>query len=277
MIFHVSFFCFYAFELVESSDYQTMQNNDKFPDGMIPLGGKAFHFSCHSGVKCFTSCCKNVDMFLFPYDVIRLKKRLGIDSEVFMRRHTRLSAGSHPYFPAVMLQLSDDVEKSCPFLTEKGCSVYSDRPSACRTYPLERAVDRTSERGARPDYYFLTNHPYCLGHQEETPYTSLQWIREQQLQEYNNQNDRWAELDTIFLTNPWKGEGSGGPLQQIAFMVCYNIDEFRLFVARQHILEQFKMSSKQRKHIESDDVALLQFGYDWLKFFLTGKSSLQQR
>ena len=254
-----------------------MHNEDKFPDGMIPLGTETFQFSCHSGVKCFTSCCKNVDMFLFPYDIIRLKNRLGVDSESFMRRYTRLSIGSHPYFPSVMLKLSDDVERSCPFLTDKGCSVYSDRPSACRTYPLERAVDRTPDRGSRFDYYFLTNHSYCLGHQEVNSCTSLQWIRDQQLQEYNNMNDRWAELDTIFLTNPWKGEGRGGPRQQIAFMVCYNVNEFRLFVARQHIFEQFQMSNKQKNHIESDDVALFQFGVEWLKFFLTGKSSLQQR
>ncbi|KAF0187946.1 MAG: putative Fe-S [Desulfobulbaceae bacterium] len=254
-----------------------MQNDDKFPDGMIPLGAETFHFSCHSGVKCFTSCCKNVDMFLFPYDIIRLKNRLGLNSELFMRRYTRLSTGSHPYFPAVMLKLNDNPERSCPFLTEIGCSVYADRPSACRTYPLERAVDRTSDCGSHPDYYFLTHHTYCLGHHEKPSYTPLQWIREQQLQDYNVQNDRWAELDTIFLTNPWKGEGSGGPRQQIAFMVCYNVDEFRVFVALNHIFEQFQISKKQKKHIESDDVALLQFGFEWLKFFLGANSSLQQR
>jgi len=254
-----------------------MHDQKEFPEGMVPLGAESFQFSCHSRVYCFTFCCKNVDMFLFPYDILRLKNRVGIDSESFMRRYTRLVKGEHPYFPAVMLRLKEDEEKSCPFLSTSGCSVYSDRPSACRTYPLERAVDRSSVTGRCRDYYFLTRHKYCLGHQENKLYTVSQWTREQQLQEYNNLNDSWAELDTIFATNPWKGEGSAGPKQQLAFMVCYNIDGFRALVNQQQLLDQFKISSNRKKHIRSDDVALLQFGFDWLKLILTGCSSLQQR
>lgn len=254
-----------------------MHDQKKFPEGMVPLGTGSFHFSCHAGVECFRSCCKNVDMFLFPYDILRLKNRIGIDSESFMRLYARLVQGDHPYFPAVMLKLNEDEERSCPFLSTNGCSVYSDRPSACRTYPLERAVDRTSVRGRYRDFYFLTDHKYCLGHHEKKLYSVSQWIREQQLQQYNNFNDVWADLDTIFATNPWKGEGSAGPKQQIAFMVCYNIDGFRSFVNQQQILDQYRISSDRKRHIRSDDVALLQFGFDWLKLILTGSSSLQQR
>jgi hypothetical protein len=194
-----------------------------------------------------------------------------------MRQHTRLVKGSHPYFPAVMLKLNNDIGKSCPFLGEGGCSVYHDRPSSCRTYPLERAVDRTSARGRSQDYYFLTDHSYCLGHQEDNFYSVSQWIREQKLDEYNMMNDRWAELDTLFSTNPWKGEGSGGPKQQMAFMVCYDVDSFRAMAFREKIFDQFRLSKEQKRNVQTDDIALLLFGFDWLKLFLTGNSSLERR
>ncbi len=254
-----------------------MISKNEFPEGKVPLGAQKFQFSCHAGVECFMSCCKNVDMFLFPYDVLRLKNRLGLDSETFMRLYARLVKGDNLYFPSVMLKLNEDEEKRCPFLQSNGCSVYKDRPSACRTYPLERAVDRNVVSSRRRDFYFLTHHEYCLGHQEKQMNTVSQWIREQQLQLYNNMNEQWTELDTIFASNPWKGEGSAGPKQQMAFMVCYNIDEFRVFVARQQILEQFKLSNDQKKQLSTDDAALLQFGFSWLKLILSGSSSLQYR
>lgn len=254
-----------------------MNSNKEFPEGMVPLGAEKFQFSCHGGVECFMSCCKNVDMFLYPYDIVRLKNCLQIDSETFMRQHTQLIKGNHPYFPAVMLKLNDDEKKSCPFLGEDGCLVYHDRPSACRTYPLERAVDRTLDSGRCQDYYFLTDHGYCLGHQENNFYSVREWIREQNLDEYNRMNDRWAELDTLFASNPWQGEGSGGPKQQMAFMVCYDVDGFRALVFRKKMLDQFRLSKAQKRSILADDVALLLFGFDWLKLFLTGKSSLERR
>lgn len=252
-------------------------NNKEFPKGMIPLSSEGFQFSCHAGVECFTFCCRNVDMFLYPYDVIRLKNCLQIDSESFMRQYAQLVQGEHPYFPAVMLKLKNNPEKSCPFLEESGCSVYHDRPSACRTYPLERAVDRKKVRGRCQDYYFLTNHSYCLGHNEKKHYSVAQWIREQHLDEYNIMNDRWSDLDTLFATNPWNGEGSGGPRQKIAFMVSYDIDGFRALVEREKIFDQFRLAKDQKKRMQTDDAALLQFGFDWLMFFLTGSSSLVRR
>lgn len=254
-----------------------MNTNNEFPEGMVPLGPKKFQFSCHAGVECFMSCCKNVDMFLYPYDIVRLKNFLRIDSETFMRQHTRLVQGGHPYFPAVMLKLNDDKEKTCPFLGNGGCLVYHDRPSACRTYPLERAVDRKLSRGHCKDYYFLTNHNYCMGHKENNLYSVTQWIREQNIEEYNRMNDRWSELDTLFATNPWKGEGRGGAKQQMAFMVCYNVDGFRDLTFREHIFDQLQLSRKQKMNLQTDDVALLLFGFDWLKMYLSENSFLNKR
>ena len=242
---------------------------------MQPIGNQEFTFKCHPGVSCFTVCCKNVELDLYPYDIIRLKDRLSIDSETLMRTHTELKKGANPYFPTVILKLvSSGNEKQCPFLNEQGCTVYEDRPTACRTYPLERAVDRRSRRGRLEDFYFLTNHDYCKGHFEPQQNTVKQWLRSQHLDQFNQMNDRWAEVDTLFETNPWQGEGSGGPKQQLAFMVCYDIDRFRNFGVTQHLLDHYRINREQKKRIENDDTELLKFGFEWLKDILGGRSSL---
>lgn len=251
-----------------------MNMEKQFPDGMVPLGKETFKFSCHSGVSCFTKCCRKVDIVLFPYDVIRLKEGLGIDSEEFMKRHSMLVKGENTFFPTVMLKLTDDDEKACPFLTKEGCSVYANRPSACRTYPLERAVDRESEKGKNSEYYFLTNHDYCKGHDEDNILTVKEWVRNQRIDQYNLMNDLWTEMDTLFRSNPWKGEGSGGPKQQMAFMICYDIDGFRKFVASENLVKKYQITKDQKRRMKQDDAELQKIGFEWLKLILTGRSSL---
>lgn len=213
-------------------------------------------------------------MTLYPYDIIRLKKALKIDSEEFMRSYSVLVKGDNPFFPSVKLQLSK--EKICPFLAD-GCTVYSNRPSACRTYPLERAVDRRTKGGRPEDFYFITSHDYCKGHHEDKIYTVAGWVRSQGLHSYNTMNDLWAEMDTLFASNPWQGEGAAGERQQLAFMVCYNIDGFRRFTKEHQLLKQFVMKKDERRRIEKEDEELQKFGYAWLKLVLTGRSSLVRK
>ncbi|PIE57935.1 MAG: Fe-S oxidoreductase [Desulfobulbus propionicus] len=241
------------------------------------VGNDPFHFHCHPGVSCFLICCHQVDLCLYPYDLIRLKTRLGLSSEEFLKRHVLVTEGSHPFFPGLMLKLSDKPNNPCPFLLKEGCSVYTDRPSACRTYPLERAVEKPGSNHSLRARYRMTHHPYCQGHFEDRAYTVQQWEREQGLHEYNMHNDSWAEMDAFFAGNPWQGEGHAGPLQQLAFMVCFNIDGFRLYVQKNHIIQQYKIEKAWKQRIRRDDGALLLFGYQWLRTVLGGKSMLVQR
>lgn len=244
------------------------------PEGRTAVGDEYFYFHCHSAVSCYSTCCHKVEMYLYPYDVLRIKNRLGMDSAKFMYSHTRIGEGSHPYFPAVMLNMADQDGYPCPFLKDTGCSVYKDRPSACRTYPLERAVQCSPEERNLKEHYFITRHPYCKGHDEGRSYTVSEWERDQFLAEYNFLNDLWAEVDAFFATNPWQGEGVAGPKQQLAFMVCYNIDAFRSYLNQHDLLAGFRLSKQQRRRINRDDVELLKFGFKWLQFILGDRPTL---
>jgi len=253
------------------------ETTKQFPEGMTPLGESGFSFDCNPGVDCFTLCCKNVDLTLYPYDIIRLKSFLAIDSQEFLRNHTFLQKGANPYFPTVKLKLLENTDKSCPFLIPEGCSVYKERPFSCRTYPLEVAVDRSCFSEPSSEYFFLTNHDYCLGHRREKVQTVREWVRSQRLHDCLLMNGLWTEMDTIFAGNPWKGEGYCGQKQQLAFMACYNIDGFRRFASEQHLLQQFKLDRDFKKRILNSDTELQKFAFEWLKLILGERSSLVKR
>jgi Fe-S-cluster containining protein len=241
------------------------------------LGDQSFRFRCHEGVSCYLSCCHKVELRLYPFDVLRLKKNLSCGSAEFLEKYTRVGTGTHPFFPAVMLDMKESDNAPCPFLVDEGCSVYADRPSACRTYPLERAVEKTKKNGVLKSHYFITRHSYCKGHSEEHSYTVKKWEREQRLFEYNLLNDLWAEVDAFFATDPWQGEGHAGPRQQLSFMVCYNIDAFRAYCTENRLTAQYRMDREQRRRIERDDAELLKFGFNWLLHVLGNRRTLRPR
>lgn len=245
--------------------------------GRTSINNHSFQFHCHPQVSCYLVCCHNVDMLLFPFDVILLKNHLGIHSKEFLERYIELCEGSHPYFPGIKLRMNADEQHSCPFLAENGCHVYRNRPSACRTYPLERGVEKPSPGKKLQVHYFMTHHPYCKGHFESRTYSIEQWERDQMLHECNDYNDRWAELDAFFATNPWAGEGKAGPFQQLAFLVCYNIDAFREYLEHHRLLNQFRISKEERRRILRDDGALMLFGFDWLETVLGGRQKLTKK
>ena len=248
----------------------TDQNNSPQETPHKQLGHEPFQFRCHEGLSCFLVCCRKVELRLFPYDLLRLQKALSMESGEFLEKYTRLGAGAHPFFPAVMLNMAESEDYPCPFLTEGGCSVYADRPSACRTYPLERGVEKIDRGPGLRSHYFLTQHDYCKGHFEDHSYTVKKWEREQRLTEYNLFNDLWAEVDAFFATNPWQGEGQAGPRQQLAFMVCYNIDAFREYTQQHNLPASCRLDKERRRRIKREDSELLKFGFEWLLQVLKG-------
>ena len=65
---------------------------DRLP-GIRIREGEAFQFRCHPGIGCFNRCCRHLNLFLYPYDVIRLRARLGLTSDEFLDRHVRKYKG----------------------------------------------------------------------------------------------------------------------------------------------------------------------------------------
>lgn len=249
--------------------------NEKISSTSQPLKRKqlfdadTFTFQCHKEIACFTQCCKNADMYLYPYDIIRLKKRLGISSDKLLKQKTISAFRDNPYFPNLMLRMSETGDNDCPFLTANGCNVYEDRPFSCRAYPLERAVARSEFDNQKLTCHFVAMHSYCLGHNESQQWTSEQWMEDQDLHIYNQMNELWVEIDTIFRQNPWGPEGTEGNALKMAFMACFNVDKLREFAFNTSFFSRFEISSDRIKQCKNSDIEMMKLGFDWVKFFLT--------
>ncbi len=226
-----------------------------------------FKFSCHPGVSCFTKCCREINIILTPYDIIRLKKRLELSSTEFLALYTEPHILEKTDLPVVTLRLMDDEQQSCPFVRDDGCIVYSDRPTTCRYYPLGVATLQHKEGADDEGFFFFVNEPHCKGFEEEKEWTVAQWRKDQGVDIHDEINAEWTDLvvrkrsfpPNIKLTEQAK---------QMFFMVSYDIDKFRRFVFESTFLERFSFDQQTLDEIKADDVALLKFGVNWLQDIL---------
>ena len=60
-------------------------------------------------------------------------------------------------------------------------------------------------------------------------------------------------------------------IMKMIFMALYNLDKFREFVFNSTFLDRFEVEPKRIKRIKEDELALLKFAFDWIKFGLFGE------
>jgi uncharacterized protein len=253
----------------ETMKYVDIKKIEKLP-GRRLKPDETFSFHCHPEIACFNRCCRNLNLFLFPYDVLRLKTALGISSDQFLDRYVDVVLRSDNFFPEVLLRMSENHEKTCPFVLDAGCAVYADRPDTCRLFPIEQGVLYDAAGQKDQVIYFFRPPNFCRGAYESNPWTASRWANDQQTEIYHKMTIRWAELKRRFQTDPWGAEGPQGPKAKMAFMAAYNIDRFRDFVFNSSFLKRYKVKTAILKKIKNDDKDLLQFGFDWIKFYLWG-------
>ncbi|MFH0786105.1 MAG: YkgJ family cysteine cluster protein [Pseudomonadota bacterium] len=244
---------------------QTMTTQEPFDY----LEGDSFSFACHPGVSCFTECCRDLNLVLTPYDILRLKKSLGLTSSDLLDQFTIIKPNEHNGFPAVCLKMKDDERRTCPFVTPAGCSIYADRPGACRIYPLGRASSRTKGQEGAREFYFVVRESHCQGFREPRSWTTAAWSQDQGLTPYTFYNDLWTEIITCKGTLP-SPEAAAQKLQMF-FMASYNLDQFRQFVFKSTFLKRFVIPEETVGKVEGDEEELLKLAFQWLKFVLFGE------
>lgn len=232
-----------------------------------------FQFECHAGVSCFTECCAKLRLLLTPYDILRMKNRLNISSDQFLEQYTETLLDHHARFPMVKLNMRKDEGHRCPFVTEKGCSIYDDRPEACRLYPVGRASSLVDREAETREKYFIVGEAHCRGFQEKKQWSLTEWLNHEGVKEYKAMNDRWMSIVT--------SSKSLGPKDhvtrkhQMFFMASYNLDKFRKFLFQSKFFDHFEVNEELKGKMESDDVSLMGFGFDWLKFSLFGEKTVK--
>ena len=243
---------------------------EQIPDRPIK-GDDSFSFRCHAALGCFTQCCRNLNLFLYPYDMLRLRTSLAISSDAFIDRYVDVVLREDRHFPEVLLRMSEDDQRSCIFLAPNGCSVYADRPHTCRTFPLEQGVLYNADDGT--PVAFFRPPDFCLGRHEDRPWTMQTWNQDQQALVHHDFNLRWSDVHRLFENDPWGAEGPQGAKAKMAFMAAYNLDRFRDFVFNSSFLKRFRVQPELVRRLRRSDEVLLTFGYEWIRLFVWGQPS----
>jgi len=224
-----------------------------------------FSFDCRSANPCFTDCCRQLELALSPYDVLRLCQATGLSSDEFLDRYVIIEQEEGDVFPRFYLTMVDDGKESCVFVSRQGCTVYEHRPAACRAYPMGRAVIREDDRLL--EFFVLLKENHCFGFSNKTPHTAVSYSKDQGLEPYNRFNDALASI----IQHEKVRAGMSFNKEQIDayILLLYNLDQFR------HQLECGELGHTKEDepsiHDQWDNEELLLHGIDLLKKALFGK------
>ncbi len=227
-----------------------------------------FRFGCHRDVSCFGRCCADVNIFLTPYDVLRMKNRIGVSSSEFLEKYIVPIMVEENQLPVVVLKMIEDEDKKCPFVSDKGCTIYEDRPWSCRIYPLGLASSKTgADEGEEFCFIVDPDETFCEGFKEDKEWTVEEWLKDQDVGTFNKKSESYMQ----FTLHPHLKEKKelDDKKMQVFFKTCYDIDGFRKMMFESSFFNRFEVADDIKEKIKTDDEALLEFGISkWLKFAL---------
>jgi hypothetical protein len=234
-------------------------------------------FRCYPGVSCFTACCGNIKIVLTPYDILMLTRRLQIPPHEFLHAYTTPTYLEKTDMPGVAIKLGEEDNK-CPFVTPEGCTVYTDRPTACRYYPVGMADFR--EGGSKdadgnevtPDeekFFFLVKEDHCKGHEEDKLWTVGEWRADQGVDVRDEMNKKWLRL--IMRRKSFGHQANlSEQAKRMFFMASTDLNHFRRFIFESSFLDTYVLDEKLIEKIKDDDVELMLFSFDYLAHSLFG-------
>ncbi len=223
------------------------------PTGQTVLTEQSsFQFACKDTLPCFTQCCRDVNIYLTPYDMLRLRRALRLSSGAILNRYTRHFL-SRSGIPVVQLAM-DPQTLTCQFVTPEGCSLYDDRPWACRMYPL----DLGNREG---EYQFIVGKDRCLGLMEPTALTVAAWLESQGVTPYVEMERAYqAVLPPGFKP----GSNVGSSLGKLLFL-AYDLDRFSEILNDKKFLSFYDVDEELLRQAREDDEALLRLALLYVK------------
>ena len=268
-----------------SAKEKMLFGKDKNPSNIQPVKltmDSIIQFRCHPGVRCFTACCGSIKIVLTPYDILMLTKRLQIPAHEFLHRYTLPTYLEKTDMPGVMIKMREEDDK-CPFVTPEGCTVYTDRPTACRYYPVgmadfheggSRDADGNEMSSAEEKFFFLVKEDYCKGHEENKKWTVGEWRADQGVDLRDEMNREWLRL-----VMRRKSFGHQATLSEQAkrmfFMASTDLAHFRRFIFESSFLKTYEIDPEVVEKIREDDVELMHFSFNYLANSIFGTQTLK--
>ena len=233
-------------------------------------------FDCHKNISCFNACCRSIDITLTPYDILRLKRRFGMDSREFVGAYTTPFPMDYHDLPGLKLNTKPGTTE-CVFLSEAGCTVYEDRPAACRYYALGSMGVRKKDAASVEDIYFIVKEDHCRGHEESKKLTVEEYRREQGVEIYDEMNREWRD---VVLKKRSSGPTVGRPTDrsmQLFDMCSYDLDSFREFIKTPGFSEIYDLGAETTSILLEDEEELLRFAMRFLKQVLFGMMTIPMK
>jgi len=236
-------------------------------------GTTTIQFQCRKGIDCWNACCSNIDISLTPVDILHLSRRLDISTTEFLVQYT-FPYELEPNGIAGVKFKPVENGSACQFMRPEGCDVYTDRPTACRYYPVALLSMRRSDEYTDRNAYALVKEPHCHGHLEPRTLTIEEYRQEQGLVEYDELGRGWRQL---VLKKKSSGPTIGAPSKrslQLWFMACYDLDRFRDFIASAAFNEVYDIPWEEMQKILSTDTELMQFAFRFLRQTMFGEATI---
>ena len=258
---------------------KTLFGKEKNPSNILPtkytLDSK-IKFRCHPGVSCFTDCCGGIKIVLTPYDILQMRKRLDMSAAEFLHTYTEPTYLEKTDFPGVVMKLTE--EQRCPFIKSKkeGCMIYSDRPSACRYYPVGMANfhEGAQENQAAEAFYFVVKEPHCKGFEEDKNWTIREWREDQGVDLRDKMNKGWMEIVMRRKSFGYQATLSE-QAKRMFFMASTDLDQLRSFIFDSSFLDTYDVDQETLDKIREDDVELMLFSYKLLASMLFGTDDVK--
>lgn len=226
-----------------------------------------FKFSCHEGLACYNSCCRDINIFLTPYDVLRMRRATGLPSEEFLQKYTIPLLGEEG-LPLLALKMTEDANKTCPFVSPHGCSIYEDRPWSCRMYPVFPVSSEEEE-------FLIEEKPGCHGFREDKKSTVREWKKDQGIDIYDKMHDAYKKITLHeFFQN---GNKLTAVQPRVIYTACYDLDAFKRFLFGTKFFQIYDVEEEVIEKIKNDEEELLNFGYTWVRFNLFSEDTLKLR
>jgi ribosomal protein S2 len=206
---------------------------------------------------------------------VKEARRLGIPTKEFLDTHTLMPITKDLHLPVVLLRMGDGPARRCPFVGEKGCTVYEDRPWACRMYPLGMALPPARAGVTPAPIYFVFEEDFCQGRGEKSPWTVEAWRADQGLDERDVLEAGFQEI----VSHPWfiGGRQLDPRRMDMYFTACYDLDTFRRLVLSTGFLRRFHLEDGLVDQLAQDDEVLLRFAFRWLRFALFAEPTMRVR
>ncbi|MFH1351829.1 MAG: YkgJ family cysteine cluster protein, partial [Pseudomonadota bacterium] len=123
------------------------------------------------------------------------------------------------------------------------------------------------------EFYFFIKDPNCLGYQEGGERTIESWRIDQGADLYDEMNREWKEIQ--LRRNPSEQSRLDSKKQTMLYMASYDIDKFKKFVLESRLLDLLEIDKEEIEKIKTDEIALMKFGFRYLKYILMLEETLK--